>query len=60
MLSIFSVAGPCLLAWVLSGKIQRLEEDGSRRDDEKRFGQLRRSFQETNALCTVFACVCTG
>lgn len=60
VISVFSVVGPCVLASVLSGKIRHLEEEGAQRDDEKRFEQLRRSFQETNALCTAFACVCTG
>lgn len=60
VLALFSVVGPCLLASVLLGKIRNMEEETARRDDEKRFRQLRRSAQEANALCTIFACVCTG
>lgn len=61
VLAIFSVIGPCLLALALSGKIRQLEGDeGAWRDPRKRFGQLRRWFQETNGLLTAFAMVCTG
>lgn len=63
-LSIFSMLGPCLLAVALSNKIRQVEgmEEGTRRnsDGKKRSRQLRRWFQETNALLTAFACVCTG
>lgn len=61
VLALFSVVGPCLLASVLLGKIRNMEAGrGVRRDDDKRFLQLRRSAHEANALCTIFACVCTG
>lgn len=60
VLSLFSVVGPCLLAAVLSGKIKDIEGAGARRNDERVFRQLRQSFQETNALCTIFVCVSTG
>ncbi len=60
VLALFSVVGPCLLSSVLLGKIRNLEEGRERRDGEKRFVQLRRSAHEANALCTLFACVCTG
>lgn len=60
VLALFSVVGPCLLASVLLGKIRSMEEGRARRDKEKRFTQLRRSAHEANALCTIFAFVCTG
>ncbi|CAM9658114.1 unnamed protein product, partial [Ectocarpus sp. 8 AP-2014] len=49
------------LTWeAMNKEIRNMEEETARRDDEKRFKQLRRSAQEANALCTIFACVCTG
>lgn len=61
VLSLYSVAGPCFLALVLSNKIRRVEgATGGWRDSDKRFAQLRRWFQETNAFLTAFAVVCTG
>lgn len=62
ILSIFSILGPCLLAVALSRKIRQVErEEGALRNgDGKRFQQLKRWFQEINALLTAFACVCTG
>lgn len=60
VLALFSVVGPCLLSSVLLGKIRNMEEERARRDDERRFRQIRRCFQEANALCSIFACVCAG
>lgn len=61
VLALFSVVGPCVLASVLLDKIRNMEEgEGPRRNDEKRFVQLRRSAHEANALCTIFAFVGTG
>lgn len=61
VLSIYSLLGPCVLAIALSSKIRLVEAgEGVRNDGERRFGQLKRWFQETNGLLTAFAFACTG
>ncbi|CAM9319843.1 unnamed protein product [Scytosiphon promiscuus] len=49
------------LTWeAMHHEIRNMDEEHARWDDERRFRQLRRCFQEANALCTIFACVCAG